>query len=175
MIHIVNQPIDEAALLETVRDPKCGAIVLFVGTTRQFTEDRETRELAYECFVELARKELERLRDAASERWPIGNCAIVHRVGIVPLAESSIAVAVSSPHRRDAFRAAEWLMDQIKQSVPIWKQEHWADGTQQWIHPGVETDTQPEGIPLSDSTSDGAPGQCTTLPAGETPTRRRTR
>ena len=142
MIQIVKQPIDEAALLESVRDPRCGAVVLFVGTTRQFTAGQETRKLVYECFETMASKELGRLRDEALERWPIVHCAIVHRVGTVPLSESSIAVAVSSPHRPEAFQAAQWLMDQIKKSVPIWKQEHGPDGTQQWIHPGVETEKQ---------------------------------
>ncbi len=68
-------------------------------------------------------------------QWPLVGCALVHRLGEVGLGEASVAVAVSSPHRRDAFAAAEWLMDRLKQEVPIWKQEHWADGSSEWVHP----------------------------------------
>ena len=78
---------------------------------------------------------MEQLRDQAVEKWPILQCSIVHRVGRVELGESSIAVAVSTPHREASFQAAQWLVDSLKKQVPIWKREHWADGTQEWVHP----------------------------------------
>lgn len=135
LIKITTEVIDEAAVLKSVRSDEAGAVILFVGTTRQFTDGRETSRLVYECYEEMAVKKLTELHSVACEKWPIEKCAIVHRVGKVELGESSIAVAVSTPHRIDAFAAAQWLMDTIKKEVPIWKQENWADGTEEWIHP----------------------------------------
>jgi molybdopterin synthase catalytic subunit len=83
----------------------------------------------------MAEKKLFELRDRAMARWPIERCAIVHRVGLVPLGQPSVVLAVSSPHRQDAFAAAQWLIEKLKVEVPIWKKEIWADGTQSWVHP----------------------------------------
>lgn len=135
MIEITETTIDEAAVLNSVRSNGAGACILFVGTTRQFTDGRETTKLVYECYREMAIKKLTELHDAACSKWPIESCSIVHRVGTVAIGESSIAVAVSTPHRVDSFAAAQWLMDTIKKEVPIWKQENWSDGPSEWIHP----------------------------------------
>ena len=78
-------------------------------------------------------------------KWPLEKCAIVHRVGDVPIGETSVVVAVSSPHRVDAFEAAAWIMDELKKAVPIWKQEQWADGTQEWIHPARNSNPTDHG------------------------------
>lgn len=138
MIEITSDPIDTSALLESVSSPTCGAAVLFVGTTRQFTEGRETEKLAYECYQPMALQKLNQLRDRAMQKWDIQNCAIVHRIGVVEVEAASIAVAVSSPHRVASFEAASWIMDRLKKDVPIWKQEHWADGDRQWVHPASD-------------------------------------
>lgn len=135
MIEITSNPINTQALLESVSSPTCGAAVLFVGTTRQFTDGRETEKLAYECYRPMAIQKLNELRDAAMEKWEIQECSIVHRIGVVEIEAASIAVAVSSPHRVASFEAASWIMDRLKQSVPIWKQEHWAGGESEWVHP----------------------------------------
>ena len=90
----------------------------------------------------MALKKLNELVVEARQRWDLVECAIVHRVGHLELGEASVAVAVSAPHRREAFQAGEWLVDELKQVVPIWKQENWADGTSQWVHPGLETRPQ---------------------------------
>ncbi len=82
-------------------------------------------------------RQLDELEAEARRRWPLAGCAIVHRVGRVEVGEASVAVAVSAPHRDEAFTAARWLIDTIKQVVPFWKQEHWADGASEWIHPGA--------------------------------------
>ena len=110
-------------------------MVVFWGTTREFTGERQTVQLSYEAYPEMAQSQLEQLETQARERWPLEGCLIVHRLGEVGLGEPSVLIAVSSPHRRDAFEAAQWLMDRIKEDVPIWKQEHWADGRTEWIHP----------------------------------------
>ena len=135
MIQITDQPIDESALLATVKKPDAGAVVLFVGTTRQMTDGRETKTLVYEAHPTMAEKQLHRIVNEAKEKWPLRGYSVVHRTGEVAVGESSIAVAVSSPHRVDAFAAAQWIMDTIKKELPVWKQDYWADGETAWQHP----------------------------------------
>jgi molybdopterin synthase catalytic subunit len=86
----------------------------------------------------MALEKLRQLEEQARERWPLVNCQITHRLGRVDVGEASVAIVVSSPHRHDAFVAGEWLIDTLKQVVPIWKEEHWSDGTTEWVHPGAE-------------------------------------
>ena len=137
MIQLTRERIDEAALLESVRSASAGAIVLFLGTTRELTGDRRTERLEYECYPAMAEKKLAELEVEARRRWPLVACAIVHRLGTVPLSETSVAIAVSSPHRKAAFEAGQWLIDTLKEVVPIWKQEQYADGQTEWVHPGI--------------------------------------
>jgi molybdopterin synthase catalytic subunit len=136
MIEITEAPIDPTAILQQVASNQAGAIVLFLGTTRQFTEGRETESLEYECYPEMAKEKMTELVEQACARWPLAGCAITHRIGQLELGEVSVAIAVSSPHRQAAFEAGQWLIDALKQVVPIWKKENWADGTSQWVHPG---------------------------------------
>lgn len=138
MIQLTHQEIDTAALLKTVTSPKAGAVVLFLGTTRAVTGERETLSLDYDCYPEMAEKKLRELERQARVQWPLVECAIVHRLGNLGPAEASVAVAVSSPHRADAFDAGRWLIDTLKEVVPIWKRENWADGTTEWVHPGLD-------------------------------------
>jgi molybdopterin synthase catalytic subunit len=140
MIQLTHQPIDTASLLASVSSPAAGAIVLFVGTVRELTAGRRTSSLDYECYPQMAEKKLTELEAEARGRWPLVECSIVHRIGHLDVLEASVAIAVSSAHRRDAFEAGQWLIDTIKQSVPIWKKENWADGGSDWVHPGL---TQP--------------------------------
>jgi molybdopterin synthase catalytic subunit len=140
MIQLTNAPIDPDTVLSSVASRDAGAVVLFLGTTREFTRGRRTLSLDYECYPEMAEKMLAELEAQARERWPLTGCSIVHRLGHLELGEASIAIAVSSPHRAVAFEAGQWLIDTIKQVVPIWKQENWADGTSEWVHPGITND-----------------------------------
>ena len=135
MIEIVEHPIDAQALLAAVQQDRAGAAVLFLGTTRQFTDGRETVRLDYECYQEMALKKLSELREQAMEKWPLEACGIVHRVGTVPVGEASVAIAVATPHRTEAFDAAKWIIDTLKQVVPIWKRENFSDGSKEWVHP----------------------------------------
>jgi molybdopterin synthase catalytic subunit len=135
MIQLTREPIDSAELLARASRPEAGAIVLFLGTTREMTDGRRTVSLDYEAYDEMAEKQLAELEAEARRRWPLVECHIVHRLGRVPLAEASVAIVVSTPHRADAFAAGQWLIDTLKRDVPIWKQEHWADGTSEWVHP----------------------------------------
>lgn len=135
MIIITDKPIDSSAVLASVSDPDCGANVLFVGTTRRMTGQRETTRLEYECYESMAVSKMEALAAQACEQWPIVKVSIVHRIGAVEIEAASIAVAVSSAHRSPAFEAASWLLERLKQEVPVWKREIWADGQEEWVHP----------------------------------------
>jgi molybdopterin synthase catalytic subunit len=138
MVELTNEPIEASDVLRCVASPAAGATVLFLGTVRECTAGRRTLALDYECYPAMARKQLDELEAEARRRWPIIGCAIVHRLGHLQLGDVSVAVAVSTPHRQVAFAAGQWLIDSLKQSVPIWKKEHWADGTTEWVHPGSE-------------------------------------
>ena len=113
--------------------------MLFLGTARQFTDGRQTSSLHYECYGKMAEKKLIELEAEARRRWSLVDSAVVHRLGTVAIGEASVAIAVSSAHRQAAFEAAKWLIDRIKEVVPIWKRENWADGGSQWVHPGIES------------------------------------
>lgn len=132
---LVHDRIDTAVVLADVAREAAGANVLFVGTTRGRTGDIVTRSLDYEAHAPLAEAQLRGLAEEAIRAFGLSACAVVHRLGTVPVGEASVAVAVSAPHRREAFAAAEWLMERIKQVVPIWKREEAADGTRAWVHP----------------------------------------
>ncbi|MBU6310018.1 MAG: molybdenum cofactor biosynthesis protein MoaE [Planctomycetes bacterium] len=130
-----REPIDPAAVLEAVRHVDAGGNVLFVGTARGTTDGVATRWLEYDAHEPLAVATLDGLRRDAINRFDLVACAVVHRLGIVPPGEASVAVATSAPHRASAFAAAEWLMAAIKRDVPIWKAEERPDGRRDWLHP----------------------------------------
>jgi molybdopterin synthase catalytic subunit len=138
MIELINHVIDIPALLDRVQTPAAGAVVLFLGTTREMTAGRRTESLDYQCYPEMAHRKLTELETEAKRRWPITECCIVHRLGHLLPGEVSVAVAVSTPHRSDAFSAGRWLIDTIKSEVPIWKRENWADGAADWVHPNSD-------------------------------------
>ena len=137
MVELTEQTIDAANILARVHSSQAGAVVLFLGTVREMTAGRQTLWLDYECYPEMARQKMAELEAEARQRWPVVECVIVHRLGRIELGEASVAVAVSTPHRRDAFEAGQWLIDTLKVVVPVWKQEHWSDGTTEWVHPGL--------------------------------------
>ncbi len=142
MIELTDAPIDTAALLDRARHAEAGAIVLFLGTTREFTAGRQTVVLSYEAYREMAERRLAELEAEARRRWPVLECSITHRLGLVPPTEASVAIVISTPHRADAFAAGQWLIDSLKKDVPIWKREQWADGGTEWVHPGVAEDKE---------------------------------
>lgn len=135
MILLTNEPIDTEIHLKQAQSPASGAVLLFLGVTRQHTGGRETTELFYDAYIEMAERELTALEAEARHQWGLDECLIIHRLGKVPLGEASVAVVVASPHRREAFAAGEWLIDSLKERVPIWKKEHWSDGSSEWVHP----------------------------------------
>ena len=132
MFRIVAEPIDPAALDRAVRDARAGAVVTFVGTTRNENAGRRVRRLEYEAFATMAVKEMRALAAEATRRWGLRKVAMVHRIGVVPVGEASVAIAVSAGHRGEAFEACRWLIDRLKEIVPIWKKEHYRGG-EVWI------------------------------------------
>lgn len=149
MIELTRDEIDTAALLAGVTSPAAGAVVLFLGTVREFTDGEQTVALEYECYPEMAEKKLQELETEARRKWNLVEVTIVHRLGRLALAEASVAVAVSSAHRAEAFAAGKWLIDTLKEVVPIWKQENFADGRTEWVHPGLAPSN--DSVPASES------------------------
>jgi molybdopterin synthase catalytic subunit len=137
MIRLTHDVIDYAALTEQVRRDDCGAVVLFLGTVRDLTGDRVTVALDYEAYPGMAEKKLAEIEAETRQRWPVGELALVHRMGRLEVGAVSVAVAVSCPHRAQAFEACRFAIDRLKELVPIWKKENWADGTTEWVHPGA--------------------------------------
>jgi molybdopterin synthase catalytic subunit len=142
MFEIVSGPIDVAAINAAVAHPAAGAAVTFLGTTRNHNDGRRVIRLEYEAYLEMALGEMSKIGETARQRWPIEHIAIVHRIGVVPIGEASVAIAVSAGHRVAAFEACHFAIDRLKQVVPIWKKEHF-EGGEIWI--GSQTGVPFEG------------------------------
>ncbi len=141
---LTDERIDTADVARSVEAPGFGAVVSFAGLVRDNAQGRQVLYLEYEAYAPLARKQLWTLAQQAEERWGV-RCAVAHRLGRLEIGECSVAVAVASPHRAEAFTACSWLMDTLKATVPIWKKEHFVGGIC-WIEgPGsVPAVTDPE-------------------------------
>jgi molybdopterin synthase catalytic subunit len=129
---ITAAPLDPAPLTALVLTPEDGAVVTFAGVARNNFGGRATAQLTYEAYAEMAVKVLAQIAAEAQARWPIGQVAVHHRIGKLEIGATAVLVVVAAPHRQAAFAAAEYIMDRIKEIAPIWKQEHWADGTAEW-------------------------------------------
>ena len=131
-VSVGADPINTAGLVEEVGRDASGAIVLFLGTVRDHSEGKEgVTHLDYEVYDDMVERKIEEIVDAAGDQWPLNAVAVEHRSGVVTLGEASVAVAVSTAHRSDAFEAARFIIDELKQKAPIWKKEHWPGG-EQW-------------------------------------------
>jgi molybdopterin synthase catalytic subunit len=133
LVRVSPDSIDPAVISRFVAAADCGAVVMFLGTVRDSSPGRAgVTHLEYEAYAEQVEAEISRIVAEAHERWPIRRAAAVHRVGELEIGEISVSVAVSSPHRVDAFPAARYLIDELKSRAPIWKKEHWSDGAE-WV------------------------------------------
>jgi molybdopterin synthase catalytic subunit len=137
MVQLTRDVIDYTALTDQVRRAGCGAVATFLGTVRDLTGERVTIALDYEAYPGMAEKIMADIERETRARWPVGDMAMVHRLGHLDIGEISVAVAVSCPHRAQAFEACRHAVDRLKELVPIWKKENWADGSTQWVHPGT--------------------------------------
>src|SRR5271156_314515 len=130
-LELTNQPLSAAAAIEFISDPAAGGSDIFLGNTRTETDPhgRQLVALDYEAYAEMAQQQLQALAVTARSRWPICKLAILHRLGRVAVANPSVLIAVSTPHRHEAFEACRWIIDTLKKEVAIWKKEIWADGS----------------------------------------------
>lgn len=129
VIRLQTEPIDMTAIHDAVRDPRCGAICCFEGTAREVHEGRQVAALSYEAYEAMAERALAQVAADTRARFPaVVRVCLVHRLGDVALAQASVAVAVSTPHRAEAFDACRFAIDALKASAPIWKKESYTDG-----------------------------------------------
>ena len=134
---LTTDPIDITSVARRILPPECGATVTLDGYVRQFTGGRETLYLFYEAYEPMALKEMRKLIEQARHDFEISNVGIVHRLGRLEIGETSVVISVAAPHRKAAFAACEWLIRELKRTVPIWKKEVYADG-EMWVE-GEET------------------------------------
>ncbi|MBP1995891.1 molybdenum cofactor biosynthesis protein [Paenibacillus eucommiae] len=127
---ITYEPIQIETITSKVIIPNNGATLAFVGTTREFTYGQRTLLLEYEAYVPMALKMMEQIGGEAEQKWPGVLCAIAHRLGQVGIGETSVVIAISSPHRADCYEASRYAIERLKQIVPIWKKEVWEDGSE---------------------------------------------
>lgn len=131
-IEVTDRPLSADEYHRKVSAPECGAVAFFLGVVREFTGDRRTIHLSYEAYHEMAEREMRRVAEEIALRWPGARVALGHRTGELEIGEVSVIVAVATPHRAEAFEAARFGIDAIKERVPIWKRETW-EGGETWV------------------------------------------
>ena len=135
---LASDPISIESVARRVVPPQCGATVTLDGYVRQFTKGRESLYLVYEAYEAMAIKEMKKLVEQAKKNFEISNVGIVHRTGRLEIGETSVVISVAAPHRRAAFAACEWIIRELKRTVPIWKKEVYADG-ECWVEGDAST------------------------------------
>jgi len=130
--YLTHDPIDVGNLVAQVSDPGRGGTVLFLGSVRRSEEDGAVASIEYSAYEEMVVAEFERIVAEAKARWPDAVCRVAHRLGDVPVGEPSIAVVAAAPHRREAFEACRFLIEEAKRRLPVWKHERFEDGTKRW-------------------------------------------
>lgn len=143
---VTSEPIKIEDVFQKVIRREAGAVTTFVGTVRELTNGRRTLYLQYEAYESMALKKMEQIIREIKERWPVVEVAMSHRLGRLEISDIAIAIAVSSPHRPEAYEANRYALEQVKQIVPIWKKEHWEDG-EEWIGNEQETKEYATGKP----------------------------
>ncbi|MBO1003617.1 molybdenum cofactor biosynthesis protein MoaE [Pseudogracilibacillus auburnensis] len=146
---ITDKPIQVNDCIRKVTHPKAGAISTFIGIAREFTKGKQTLFLEYDAYVPMATKQLARIGMEIKQTCPEAEIAIAHRIGRLEISEVAVAIAVSTPHRDAAFKASRYAIERIKEIVPIWKKEHWVDGTK-WIGNQKETTSYENKIPTKE-------------------------
>jgi len=132
LIALREEPLDSAAVGKRVRSDSDGALIIFEGVVRESSRGKTVKALVYEAYGAMALRQMEHLAETARGRWPITDLAIVHRLGHLAVGEVSVVIAVSARHRGEAFAACEWVIDELKKTVPIWKKEIYTEG-EAWI------------------------------------------
>lgn len=130
---ITANPLDPGELIKWAKDPAAGAVVIFCGITRNSFESRRVLALSYDAYVPRAEATLFKIAQTCAERYGAYAVGVMHRIGVVPLSEESVVIVVSAAHRREGWEAAEWVLEEIKRLVEIWKREEYDDGSSQWV------------------------------------------
>ncbi len=130
---LTDKAIDPGSVMSSVRGPKLGGTVVFIGTVRDNSEAGHVDGIRYEAYTPMAEKKLEQIENDVGVRWPGAKVSLVHRIGELHVGEVSVAVVVSAPHRGDAFEACRLAIERIKHEVPIWKKERLSDGSERWV------------------------------------------
>jgi molybdopterin synthase catalytic subunit len=130
MMHLTRHPIDVTELLAAVQSPERGGTCVFLGTVRN---DGDVTAIDYSAYEEMVVAEIERILREAHERCPEARVMLQHRLGLIPVGEASIAIAAAAPHRDAAFTACRYVIEEVKQRLPIWKKEMHADGSPTWV------------------------------------------
>lgn len=132
---LTRDPISPLEMLETVTSLSCGATALFLGTVRDMNDGRPVTAIDYSAYEPMAAGEMERIVDEAAQRFAEVRIALTHRIGALSLGDVSVAIAVAHAHRAPAMDAARYIIEELKRRVPIWKREHYTDGTREWVDP----------------------------------------
>jgi molybdopterin synthase catalytic subunit len=140
---IVDRAIDLNALVAEVARTANGATILFVGTVRDVNNGRAITGMDYTAYTSMAERELADIVAEAASRFETSDIVVEHRIGTLTLGDASVAIAVAHPHRAEAYDASRYVIEQLKQRVPIWKLEHYVDGTREWV--GAHTRTRGSG------------------------------
>jgi len=143
---ISKEPINIQSVIDKVVEREAGAITTFIGTVRELTKGKRTQFLIYEAYESMAVKKLAQIGTEMEQRWEGAKAAITHRVGKLDITDVAVVIAVSTPHRADAYEANRYAIERIKEIVPIWKKEHWDDG-EEWMGNQLETKAYPSGKP----------------------------
>jgi molybdopterin synthase catalytic subunit len=133
MVSLTTNPIDVASALTYLQSEQAGAIDFFLGVVRDNTQDRPVDRLDYEAYDRMAISEMQKIVDEAHQRWALLRCVVVHRTGTLRIGEIAVLIGVATAHRADAFDACRFIIDTIKQTVPIWKKEIFTDG-EVWVN-----------------------------------------
>lgn len=134
IIRVQDRPIDIDGARSAIHDDGAGGEAVFIGTVRNSFEGRPSLGLFYESYQDLAEKEMRRIAQELRQEFGILRLVMIHRVGELAIGEAAVVVAVSAPHRGEAFAACHAGIDRVKERVPIWKKERWAEGESRWHH-----------------------------------------
>jgi len=137
LYEVTESPLSLDALIVAVRQNTSGAVATFLGIVREFARGRQVSYLEYDAYPEMATATMRQIGEQIRQRWPVDRIAMIHRIGRLTIGEASIAIAIASPHRREALEACAFGIERVKEIVPIWKKEVWTDGAE-WIGSTVD-------------------------------------
>ena len=146
-VAVISAPIDTAAVLAEVQAPAHGAEILFVGTVREMNDGKPVDGIEYTAYVAMAEKEMAAIAHEAERQFSGSFVVIVHRIGQLAIGEASVAIATAHAHRDAAYGASRYVIEQLKARVPVWKREHYTDGSREWIDPTARPAAVPMEIP----------------------------